>query len=885
MVKPTSLKTPPFTHLRVRSHYSLLRSALSVHDIVARAKADGCKYVVLADWQAMYGTIEFYDAATTAGLIPVIGLECVYRRRPLLLIAKNNAGYANLLKVSTALMTNAEPDLANCLDGVAVIVLAHDKKLPELAFLKNAEWYDATDPAAPNAIACPLIDCQNEKEAHQVLDALTLIRGEQPNVTAKTRTWFYDQSAAHAAFNATQLTNVDRLLSGCTLDLSAFKAEPPRFVVPANSKNLSAFDFLQALCREGLKARFGSAVISKQYIDRLRHELAIIKQLGFCDYFLVVRQFIKFAKDEGILVGPGRGSAVGSLVAYALRITEVDPLQYGLIFERFLNPERKSPPDIDTDIMDTRRDEVIDYLFNHYPPRTVAHIVTFQRVKVKSALRDAGRVLNVNLAEINRLCALVEIEYDDDLGALMKNAPKFAEVANDYPQVINLATRLVGLPRQVSTHAAGIVVSGSDLSATIPLMHGLNNRLMTQFSMEYLERFGLIKMDLLGLRNLSTIHEVLSLAKAAGKHVPADLAQIPLNDQKTYALFSAGQTNGIFQFESPGMKRTLRMIRPRQLEDLALTSSLYRPGPQENIPTFVARRHHHQPDTYIYDKLIPILKSTHGIMVYQEQVIETARVIAGYDAAHADLFRRAVAKKDAQQLAATRTSFITGAINNGLSQKDAAQIFDWIARFASYGFNHSHAVAYSLIGYWMGYLKTHFFAEFICVLLTACGNDHKKARAYVAEAQQQGIQIMPPDINKSGVGFVAVNNVIYCGLNAIKGVGPEAINAILACRAQQPNGIFTKPEQALIQLLLPDAPWKVKKNVVAALVDAGTLDHLGEDPKVVRELYSLMRDGLMVSNYVLQDAERTFWGQATPAERAAYAQRRKELVGVDFADE
>jgi DNA polymerase-3 subunit alpha len=455
---------------------------------------------------------------------------------------------------------------------------------------------------------------------------------------------------------------------------------------------------LQSKCRDGLKQRLGSTNAPIKYIERLKKELTIIDQMHFDDYFLVVQDYVNFAKRSGILVGPGRGSAAGSLVAYVLGITEIDPIEHDLIFERFLNPSRQTLPDIDIDFMDNRRNEIVEYLFDRYGNNHVAHIVTFQRMKAKMAIRDAGRILGIELPIINNISKLISVQYDLDLSNAIKTSKALASFANKYADLFDIAQKIANFPRQIGLHAAGVIITNTRLDDVIPIQSSTDGINATQYSMEYLEPLGLIKMDILGLVNLTTINETIKLIKKEqSKNV--DLSKINLHDKKVFDQLSNGNTIGIFQLESLGMRNLIMKIKPTSIEDISITSALFRPGPQKNIPDYLKNKAQPNNIQYLNDDFKEVLSSTYNIIIYQEQVIEIVQRVAGFTLAEADLFRRAISKKDANKLNQLRKQFIVGAQKNKYSEIEINKIFDFIYEFANYGFNHSHSLAYSYVSY------------------------------------------------------------------------------------------------------------------------------------------------------------------------------------------
>lgn len=811
-----------FLNLNVKSYYSLLMSTLSINDIVDFAVKHKQKYVALIDVNVLYGAPEFFKLSIANNLIPIIGLEIFHNESnsELLLIAKSEIGYKNLLKISSFIMSNEIFNLNNYLEDIAVILKKGNYK-PN----KKIEFY-VTDKKAKNSIAISEVNCKNKDDVY-LINILQAIKNEQiitENLnlmknSVKSKSWFLTENEAKEFFLEHQLKNLEQLLKNIhfKFDINNFRTNLLQYPIP---KKITANLYLQSLCKEGLKKRFNNVTIPSEYINRLKYELDIIHNMGFDNYFLIVYDFVNFAKKNNIIIGPGRGSAVGSLVAYALYITDIDPIKFDLIFERFLNPERKNLPDIDIDIMDTKREKVIDYLFNKYGIDHVAHIITFQRIKAKMAIRDVGRILNINLKEIDNITKLIsQQEFDEDLLLAVNKSTKLKKKFEEYPELFEIASKLINIPRQVGTHAAGIVLSDAKLTDIIPTQTSINNRLMSQFSMEYLEDYGLLKIDLLGLKNLTILDNVIKLI-AKTKKEKINLYNIPITDKKTFQLFANQETNGIFQFESPGMKKVLKQMKPNNLEDLSLVSSLFRPGPQENISLFIKRKNKEEPIEYISKKLEPYLKNTYGIIIYQEQVIQIVQTVANFTPAEADIFRRAISKKDDKQLILFKTKFINQAIQNKFDKKQAEQIYDYIFNFANYGFNHSHAIAYSLIGYWLCYFKANYSLEFYTVLLGSYANSSEKISIYINEAIKKNINIYLPDINKSLYSFSIINNDIYFGFDSIKGIGAETIKKILKARNESDNKRFSDFISA-VGLLSNE---KINQKILESLIYAGAFD-------------------------------------------------------------
>jgi DNA polymerase-3 subunit alpha len=625
------------------------------------------------------------------------------------------------------------------------------------------------------------------------------------------------------------LQNTLRIAERCNLkfDTSAFHLPP--FPVPTSESHDSYFEkvvhegfayrrkHLEPLAREGaLKNPL------KAYEERLDFEIAMIKKMKFSSYFLIVWDLIKYARDKGIPVGPGRGSVVGSLVAYSLRITDIDPLQYDLFFERFLNPERIAPPDIDMDFCMNRRGEVIDYVAEKYGRDSVCQIITFGTMAAKGVIRDVGRSLNIPYAEVDRIAKLIPNELNATIEKALEQEPRLSEEMKK-PQIANLieiARRLEGLSRHASTHAAGVVIAPKPLTELIPLAKSNKEELTTQYGMKDLEAIGLLKMDFLALTTLTVLDHAVKRIRE-DHEVELDLSAIPLNDPQVYALFSEGKTNGIFQFESGGMKAELRRLKPARFEDLIALNALYRPGPMDMIADFIRRKHGLVNVQYLHPVLEEILKETYGVIVYQEQVMQIASKMGGFSLGEADILRKAMGKKMASVMTSMRDKFLAGARAKKIPDKIAVQVFDLMEQFAQYGFNKSHSTAYALLAYQTAYLKVHFPVQFMAALLSSEIGDTDKVVMYIAECKDMGIPVLPPDINESELPFHPVGNKIRFGMLAIRNVGAGAIQAILEYRRE--NGRF----RSLFRFCEAVDSRAVNKRVLESLIKSGALDSLG----------------------------------------------------------
>ncbi|MFY4774614.1 DNA polymerase III subunit alpha [Metabacillus sp. RGM 3146] len=866
----------PFVHLQVQSAYSLLNSSAKLDKLVEKAASSGFKSLALTDRHVMYGTIAFYKLCKKHGIKPIIGLtasvfpgddpeEGAY---PLILLAENNTGYRNLLKISSTLQTKSQagmPDkwLKSYSNGLIAITpgrdgyveaLLKEKRVDEAEaavrhyqeifgddsfFLSLQKLQDTSDELKNLHTLQKLADktgarCLVTNDVHYVekADAFAYkcLLAIQHNLKLEDKDPVFSQSDEHYLKTAAQLTeqfsdavdaleNTLKIADRCNVEIELGTAMLPKYPAPENA---SADEYLERLCLQGLKAKFKQP--SDTYYSRLTYELDIIQKMGFSDYFLIVWDFMKYAHDSRILTGPGRGSAAGSLVAYVLEITDVDPIEHRLLFERFLNPERVNMPDIDIDFPDTRRDEMIAYAAQKYGQLHVAQIITFGTLAARSALRDTARVMGISPKEADNLAKKLPSRPGLTLkDALAESSQLQQELRSSetVKSIFETAQKIEGLPRHASTHAAGVVFSDGPLTDTVPIQEGHNNVFLTQYSMDYLEELGLLKMDFLGLRNLSLIEAIKKMAERETK-AQIDFSTIGFEDKKTFELLSEGDTTGVFQLESDGMRSVLRRLVPTNLEDIVAVNALYRPGPMENIPSFIDRKHGRTPIHYPHPDLKEILETTFGVIVYQEQIMEIAAKMAGFSLGEADLLRRAVGKKIKAVLDAEREHFVAGSLKKGYDSMTANAVYDLIVKFANYGFNRSHAVAYSMIAFQLAYLKAHYPMIFMAALLTSVGGNDEKVAQYIKEARQKSISILPPSINKSEVPFKVEKDGIRFSLSSIKNVGVTAVKEIFRARKQKP---FTD----LFDFCVRVSTKIVNRRTQEALIFSGAMDEFGEE--------------------------------------------------------
>ncbi len=621
------------------------------------------------------------------------------------------------------------------------------------------------------------------------------------------------------------VTNTCRIADNCDLELVLNKTHLPQYKVPEGYTRES---YVEHLAIEGLKARLKerpSTILPATYELRLREELMIICSMGFAGYFLIVWDIIKFARSRGIPVGPGRGSAAGSLVAYALRITDLDPLVYSLLFERFLNPERVSLPDIDMDFCMDRRGEVINYVVEKYGNDHVAQIITFGTLGAKAAIRDVGRVLEIPYAEVDRVAKLVPTQLNITLQQALEQEPRLRELVETDPKVnelMGIARSLEGLARHASTHAAGVVISEEPLTNYVPLYKGANDEIVTQYSMGDVEKIGLVKFDFLGLKTLTMIQRAVSLIhEGHPDSPPLVIEQIPFDDPKTFALLSSGKTTGLFQLESTGMRDLLTGLKPDRIEDVIAIIALYRPGPMDLIPDFIKRKQGKIPIAYEVPELEPILKDTYGVIVYQEQVMAIANKVAGFSLGQADILRRAMGKKKPEEMEKLRVQFLEGAKAHTIAEKKAEKLYELIQKFAGYGFNKSHAAAYAVVCYQTGYLKAHYPTEFMAALMTTDMGNADKIVGYFTECRDLGIKVLGPDVNESRKNFAVVDGGIRFGMAAIKNVGEGAVESVIAIRSE--TGHF----KSFFDFCRRVDLHKVNKRMLEGLIKAGAFDSFG----------------------------------------------------------
>jgi len=914
-----------FTHLHLHSHYSLLDGLSKIDDIIDKAKELGMDSIALTDHGVLYGAIEFYQKAKAKGVKPIIGVE-VYeairtmddkvpnmdgRRYHLILLAKNEKGYANLVKIVTEshlrgfyykprvdlelLEKHSEGliALSACLQGRIPHLLLSNKKeeAEEMAFKyekmfgKGNFYLELQDhPGIPEQkrvnemmialskkTGIPLIATNDShyvnKDDSEAQDVLMLINTGADINDSERLTMKIDDFSIRSTEEMVEafkdvpeaIANTQKVVNDCNLEFKLGEFKLPSFDVPEGKTTES---YLRELCYLGIEKKYdihtdelkqlvdnvlkGKEIKPeevkdenlKQVIERMEYELSVIFKTGFSGYFLIVQDFVNWAKQSRIVVGPGRGSAGGSIVAYLTNITNVDPLKYNLYFQRFLNSDRISPPDIDLDFTDKRRDEVINYVAEKYGRNRVAQIITFGTMAARAAIRDVGRALGYQYSYCDKIAKMIPTGFD--LKQTLEEVSEFSDLYNEDIQakrLIDLALRIEGCARHASTHACGVVIAKNPLDNTVPTQHPTQdeNAIVTQYEMHAVEAMGLLKMDFLGLKNLTIIEETLKRIYAVrGENV--DMDKIPLNDPKTYKLLQDGDCIGVFQLESEGTRRYLKQLKPTEIEDIIAMVALYRPGPMQHIPDYIEGKHKRKEVKYLHPLLKPILETTYGIPVYQEQIMRIAQELAGFTLAEADILRKAIGKKIEKLLMEQEEKFVNGMKKNNIAERIAIEIWHWIEPFARYSFNKSHAACYAIIAYQTAYLKANYPVEYMAALLTAEGSDIERIATLIDECKKMKIEVLAPDINESFSNFSVVpdKNQIRFGLSAIKNVGYNIVELIINERKK--NGHFET-----IQDFVSRVDSKVlNKKSLESLAKAGAFDKLGERNQILSNLEKLL---------------------------------------------
>ena len=896
-----------FAHLHVHTEYSLLDGSNKIKEYVARVKELGMNSAAITDHGVMFGCIDFYKAAKEAGIKPILGCE-VYvapgsrfdretvkgeeRYYHLVLLAENDLGYSNLTKIVSKGYVDGfyyKPRvdmeilqqyhegiiaLSACLAGEVPRYLVRnfyeegkkaalryqeifgkgnfflelqDHGIPEQR-LVNQQLMRMSQETGIELVATNDVHYTYDSDAdsHDIL--LCIQTGKKVSDEDRMRYeggQYYVKSEEEMRslfpYALQALENTQKIADRCEVNIEFGVTKLPRFDVP---EGYTAWEYLNKLCREGLERLYDP--VTEELKERLGYELNTIRTMGYVDYFLIVWDFIKFARDHEIMVGPGRGSAAGSLVSYTLGITQLDPMRYQLLFERFLNPERVTMPDIDVDFCFERRQEVIDYVTRKYGKDRVVQIVTFGTLAARGVIRDVGRVLDMPYAQVDSIAKMIPTELNitiDKALTMNHELKELYESDDEVHYLIDMSRRLEGLPRHTSMHAAGVVISQKPVDEYVPLSRASDGTLVTQFTMTTLEELGLLKMDFLGLRTLTVIQNAVHLAeRSSGQKI--DISAIDYNDPKVLEMIGSGKTEGVFQLESGGMKNFMKELKPKSLEDIIAGISLYRPGPMDFIPQYIKGKNHPETVTYDTPLLKPILEQTYGCIVYQEQVMQIVQALAGYSLGRADLLRRAMSKKKAAVMEKERESFVygnpedgvPGCVNNGISEKIANKIYDEMIDFAKYAFNKSHAAAYAVVSYQTAWLKYYHPVEFMAALMTSCIDNPGKVAEYILNSRQMGISILPPDVNQSEGIFTVEGKSIRYGMSAIKGIGKPVMEAVT--REREENGPFVSLQDFAGRMTGKE----INKKTVENFIKSGAFDSLGATRKQMMQIYISVLD-------------------------------------------
>jgi DNA polymerase-3 subunit alpha len=881
------LRHSDFVHLHVHSDYSLLDGAGSIPAYIKRATELNMPALALTDHGSMFGAVFFYKMAIKSGIKPLVGCELYVTRgsrfdkkapkrgaweqvNHIIVLARDMEGYLNLMKLSSLGYTEgfyyrpridldllAEHSaglvgLGACIKGIVSEEIINDRPAEARAqagrlrdiFGDDNFYFEIQNHGLPEEakamkgllqlsteMGIPVVatnDChyihQDDAKAQDVLLCIQTGRDlDDPNRLRFANDQFYLKTPEEMKDlfheHPETISNTLEVAEKCNLELDLGVVQLPNFPIPDGFSDADAY--LESLVRKGLTRRYPGN--PPEALERLQYELKVIEQMKYSSYFLIVKDLVDKARDMGIAVGPGRGSAAGSIVSYCLGITDIDPLKFGLLFERFLNPERISMPDIDIDFCDRRRDEIIEYVARKYGRESVSQIITFGTLGARAAIRDVGRVLKVPLSDVDRIAKLVPPEVGITLEAAIERVAELREAAEspEYIELITLSRKLEGLARHASTHAAGVLIAPGKLIDYVPLYRGNKGEVVTQYDMKSVEDIGLLKMDFLGLTTLSIVEDALDMIKE--RHgVEIVPAEIPVDDEEVYALLSRGDTIGVFQLESSGMRDLLRRISPERFEDIVAINALYRPGPlsSEMVDLFIKRKRGQKEIVYDHPMLEPILKDTYGVILYQEQVIEIANKMAGFTKGQGDILRKAMGKKEIQVMDQQRRNFVSGCVANRIKEDLAEHIFSQIAYFAGYGFNKSHSAAYAMLSYQTAYLKAKYPAEFMAACLTSEIGNTDRVVTLLEETRRMGIKVLPPDVNESYHDFRVTDEGIRFGLQAVKNVGRAAIDAIV--RAREKHG----PPGSIFEVCERVSPGSLNKRVLESLIMAGALDSL-----------------------------------------------------------
>ncbi|MFC1700958.1 DNA polymerase III subunit alpha [Patescibacteria group bacterium] len=946
-----------FSHLHVHSHYSLLDGLAKIDQLLDTCKELGMNSMALTDHGTMYGAVEFFQKAKKKGIKPIIGCEVylapngMLKKRPnidnkpyhLVLLVKNQQGYSNLVKLVTK--ANLEGfyykpridkellkkysdgliGLSACIAGEIprTIYNNHPEKAEKLSLeyqnifgpgnfylelqhhpsIKEQESINKELIKISKKHNIPLVATNDvhylkkeDAEAHDVLLAVQTDKktSEQNRLTMKNEDFSFrpsEQMIQDFSHAPEAIENTQKIADKCDFEFELGTIQLPHFDVPSEQ---TPDEYLRDLCKKGLEKKYPNT--SPETINRFDYELEIIKKMGYASYFLIVQDFINWAKQNNIIVGPGRGSAAGSIVSYLLNITEIDPLKYDLLFERFLNPDRVSMPDIDLDFADERRGEVIDYVSKKYGKDHVAQIITFGTMAARGSIRDAGRAMDYPYNICDQTAKM--IPFGMSIKQALKESSEFKNYYNSDEQakkLIDMAMKLEGVARHASTHAAGVLITKDPLDKTTPCQYSSqkDGSIVSQYEMHSVEDLGLLKMDFLGLKTLTVIQNTLNqIEKQTNNKI--DLTTLPLNDSETFKLCQQGNTTGVFQLESNGFKRYLKELKPTQFEDIIAMVALYRPGPMEFIPEFIARKHGLKRVTYIHPDLEPILKPTYGICVYQEQLMHIARDLAGFTPGEADVLRKAVGKKIIELLNEQKTKMIDGMIKNNINKQIAVQIWQMVEPFAQYGFNKAHATCYAMIGYQTAYLKTHYPTEFMSALIASEKNDIERIAFLVDECKKMDIKVLPPNINESYQNFAKTDEgIIRFGLEAVKNVGHNIVQTIIEQR--QKNGQFNSISD-FIERISADDGQNLNKKSLESLIRCGALDSFGDRGQLLASVEQMLNFAREIQKTKQSCQTNLFAGQSestAPSFKLAQIQEtdkkiyltwEKELLGLYISE-
>ncbi|MDP3899999.1 MAG: DNA polymerase III subunit alpha [bacterium] len=960
-----------FTHLHLHTHYSLLDGLIKPKDLVKKIKEDGGEAVAITDHGVMYGVIEFYQACLKEGIKPIIGCEMYLapngrhnkrakvdeKRYHLLLLAKNNIGYHNLIqlvskahlegyyykpRVDDELLREHHEGLIGlsaCLNGeIPTLILSgqEEKAKDKIKFyqelfgeenfylevqhhpnLRGQDYVNNALKKLSKEFNAPLVAtndahylnsddadgqdvllCLQTKRKKKEVSRLTMM-GEDYSVrsAAQMLTDFSDTPEA--------IANTGKIAEACNVEITFGEYQLPYFAVPNNQ---SENDYLEVLCKEGLKTRYGKTYdeLGDEARERLDYELTVIEKMGYPSYFLIVADFVNWAKENGIVVGPGRGSAAGSFVSYLLGITNLDPIYYDLVFERFLNPERISMPDIDLDFADIRRDEVIRYVEEKYGKDHVAQIITFATMAARAAVRDVGRVLDYPYEYCDKISKAIPMFSTIEQALKTPDLKALYEAEAGVREIVDTAKKIENVIRHASVHACGVLITKESVTEYAPVQivsSSDDNFAVSQYSLHPVEDLGLLKMDFLGLKNLTIIESALKIIKKT-RGIEIDVDALPTNDQNTYELLQRGDSTGVFQFESAGMKRYLKELLPTEFEDVIAMVALYRPGPMEWIPDYINGKHGRIKPKYLHPKLEPILKKTYGVAIYQEQVMQMARDLAGFTMGEADVLRKAVGKKIAKLLGEQKIKFVEGCVKNSISSELAEEIFAFIEPFAGYGFNRAHAACYALIGYQTAYLKANYSTEFMAALMTADQEDIDRVPVMIEECNNMGIEVLPPDINESYADFAVITSgtaknevsaeaskTIRFGLRAIKNVGAHITEVIIKERKE--GGPYKDIPDFLNRVQDKD----LNKKSLESMIKVGAFDSMAERGQLLANLEKMLeysrtitqaqergQDSLFSTVPELEIASTISIKEAPAADKQLILIWEKELLGLYISD-